>query len=83
MYGKYAIQFGEDYDPTLLVIQENEGFFKKMCLKAKMHEYFTAEESSKVISFSAFRILAVPLALYGYLFYLTNIASYNYTAFDE
>ena len=29
------------------------------------------------------RILAVPLALYGYLFYLCNIACYNYTAFAE
>lgn len=31
--------------------------------------------------FSSIRILAVPLALYGYLFYLCNIGSYNYFAF--
>ena len=54
-----------------------------MCLFSKLHEYFTAEQSSKVISFSAFRILAVPLSLYGYLFYLCNIASYNYSSFAE
>lgn len=48
-----------------------------------MHEYFTSEESTKIIAFSALRILAVPLALYGYLFYLSNIASYNYNAFAE
>jgi hypothetical protein len=28
------------------------------------------------------RILAVPLALYGYLFYLANIASYNFAALE-
>ena len=33
------------------------------------------------MAFSAIRILAVPLALYGYLFYLANIGSYNYNAF--
>jgi hypothetical protein len=83
LYGKYAVQFGEDYDATLLVINENETIFKQLCLAAKMHEYFSAEESSKIVSFSAFRILAVPLALYGYLFYLCNIASYNYSSFGE
>jgi hypothetical protein len=40
---QYAVQFGEDYDPTLLIIQESEGTFKKLCLKSKLHEYFTAE----------------------------------------
>lgn len=83
LVGQYAIQFSEDYDPTLLVIQEREGTFKKLCLQSKMHEYFTAEESSKILSFSALRILAVPLALYGYLFYLCNLGSYNYLSFND
>jgi hypothetical protein len=29
------------------------------------------------------RILSVPLALYGYLFYLCNIGSYNYSSFID
>ena len=35
------------------------------------------------MSFSAFRILSVPLAYYGYLFYLCNIASINYFSFNK
>ena len=43
LYGKYAVQFGEDYDPTLLVVHENEDFFKRVSLPAKMHEYCSGE----------------------------------------
>lgn len=83
LVSKYAVQYMDDYDPTLLVINEKEGFFQKHCLVAKFTEYWVPEETAKIIPFSAIRILSVPLALYGYLFYLCNFGSYNYFSFNE
>ena len=49
----------------------------------KFQLYWTAHENLKIIGFSVLRIIAVPLALYGYLFYLANLGSINYFSLQE
>ena len=54
-----------------------------MSLQYKWKELWKSEETQKIYSFSLFRVLALPLMLYGQIFWLTNKGAFNYYAFWE
>jgi len=64
-------------------VHEEETWLEKYSLEGKLGILFTPENSSKIVGFSAFKVMAIPLIIYGYTFYLSNIASYNYFSFNE
>lgn len=71
----------EEYDDD--TIHETSTLLERLSLKYKWKELWKEEETQKIYSFSLFRVLALPLALYGQIFWLTNSGAFNYYAFWE
>lgn len=55
----------------------------RISLRDKWKKLWVDEKSTKIYSFSLFRIISIPLIIYGELFFESNKAAFNYTSFDN
>lgn len=46
-----------------------------------MNLFSQEEESMKIMQFSIFRLVSLPLIIFGEVFYLSNFGAYNYFSF--
>ena len=52
-------------------------------LEARFSRFMKKENDTKIVRFSIFKILSVPLLVYGEIFYLSNFGAFNFMDFQN
>jgi peptidoglycan/LPS O-acetylase OafA/YrhL len=56
---------------------------ERLSLYYRWKELWREEQTDKIYEFSLFRVLAIPVIMFGQIFWLTNFGAFNYYAFRE
>lgn len=83
-HNKEDIQQRYTFEDGQVFQEEEMTLIRKVSLEYKMGELFSApEKTTKIVSFSAFKVFCIPLVVVGQEFFYRNFAAFNIFAFKQ